>query len=197
MSALRKMVPVLLGGAVLVVAVAVISVIGVFHALRLEHRLQAVTTTAQLAQTEVEQRQLGPARAQLDALERQLSSINSSLYSSPDFRMLDILPVARQNLEAVRSSVHLALNVIGGGQQIFNAAGPLQSSTGRLDLSLSGGQVPSGPLQAVQGAVASVIKTLPASPVPPKQSFLLGRVRARETTLWAEAARRRAQLVTL
>ncbi|MDQ6839893.1 MAG: DUF4012 domain-containing protein [Actinomycetota bacterium] len=193
----RSLLPALLGLGGLVLIVAVISVIGVLHALRVEHRLQGLTKTVQVAQTEVEQRHLGAARAQLDALEGQLSSINSSLYSSPDFRLLDILPVAHQNLAAVRSSVHLALNVIGGGQQIFNAAAPLESATGRLDLSLNGGRVPSTALQAVQGAVASVVNTLPTSPVPPKQSYLLGRVRSREKTLWAEAARQRGQLVTL
>lgn len=195
---IRWLLPAFLVVGGLVVVVIAVAAIGVVHAVRVDHRLQNLTAAVPVIETEVKADQLGPARAQLATIETDLAATNSTLYSSPDFRLLDILPVARQNLEAVRSSVHLALSLVGGGQQVFNAAGPLQSpTTGQLQAPLTGGRVPTATLRAVQAAVNSLVSSLPTSVTPPRQSFLLGRVRSAETKVWSQAVRRRSELAKL
>lgn len=184
-----------LGGLLIVLFVVV--VIGAIHAVRLDHRLQNLQSTLKTAQNQLESGQLAAAGATLSADQTTLSSINSSLYTSPDFRLLDILPVGRQNLHAVRSSVHLALGVLGAGQQVIRAASPLESSQGHLKLSLRNGQVPIHDLQAIQSALASALPTLPTSVTPPHESFLLGGVRRGEQKVWNEAYKRRRQLTSV
>lgn len=194
----KWLLPTLLTVGGLVGILIVIAVVGVFHAIRVDHRLQSLNANVQVVETDIKTNQLGPARVQLATIETNLTSINSSLYNSPDFRLLDVLPVARQNLEAVRSSVHLALKLVGGSQQVFSAAGPLQSpTTGQLQAPLTGGRVPTATLGAVQASVKSLVSSLPTSPTPPPQRFLLGRVRNAETKVWSQAVRRRSELAKL
>lgn len=184
----------LLGVAGLVVLVAIVGAVAVFHAVRLEHRLQTLSTSLQVAQNEVENGQLGQARSRLDAVEANLSSINSSLYNSPDFTVMNLLPVAHQNIQAYRSAVTLALQLVGGGQQIFNAAAPLEGPTGHLDVSLKDGQAPTPEIKAVEATLPPVIASLPNSAVPPAGRFVLGPVRHAEQRVWSEAFRRRNEL---
>lgn len=186
---------VVVGG--LVVVVAVVGVIGALHAVRLDHRLQTLTADLQVAQNDAESGRLGQAQSELAAVQVNLTSVNSTLYSSPDFTVLNLVPIARQNLEAVRSAVGLGLQLVGGGQQIFNAAAPLETPAGHLDVSLKGGQIPLGAVQSVQAAVSTVASGLPTSPTPPQGTFVIKQVRTAEDRVWAEAARRRRELTSV
>ena len=148
-------------GAVIVV-LAVVAVVGVLHAVDLEHRVNRVTANLQAAVTDVGDGRIGAAQTTLATAEGDLTSINSALYNSPDFSVLDTLPVSRQNIEAVRSSVALGLQLVAGGQRVLYAASPLVGPDGHLDVSLSGGQVPLGTIHAVQQALrhASVTRLI-------------------------------------
>jgi hypothetical protein len=176
---------------VLVVALAVIAFV---HALRLEHRVQGLPSTIQTAENAAETGHLAAAQAVLQAAQNTLTSVNSTLYNSLDFDLIHVLPVARQNLDAIRQSVTLGLQMVGGGEQILHAASSLEASNGRLDIPLRGGQIPLATTQAVGAAIAQVITNLPLVAVPPRQSFLVGGVRSLESRVYAEAAKRRQQL---
>jgi hypothetical protein len=180
-----------------VAVIALLGAIGVIHAIRLERRLQNLTASLQVAQNDAESGRLAQAQSELTADQANLTSVNSSLYNSPDFTFLNLVPVARQNLQAVRSAMGLGLRLVSGGQQIINAGAALQSSTGHLDVSLKDGQVPLNAVRNVESAVASVASTLPRSTAPPSGRFVLQQVRAAEGRVWAEAARRRSELTSV
>ena len=183
--------------AVVIGLVVVVGVVSVWHALRIERRLDGLVPALTAAQTEAETGHLGAARAELASAESTLESANASLYDSPDFKALDLIPVARQSLEAVRAGVRLGLQMVVGGEQVFNAASPLESASGQLNIPLSAGHVPVSTLERISTTINAVVSTLPASPSPPAGATILGPLRSHLAKIYAEAAARRAQLVSV
>lgn len=176
-----------------VAILAVVSVIGFLHAIRLQHKLNALPAVLQSVVANAEQGHLGAAQGQLAQAQSTLTSVNSSLYNSLDFQILNLLPGARQNVMAVKSAVHLGLEMVAGGEQILESATPL-SRGGQLAVPLVQGQIPVSTVQAVQAAVGDSAGTLADVPPPPGGTFLLGRVRTAVQRLFAEAYRREAEL---
>jgi cell division protein FtsB len=181
----------------LIIILAIVGVIGALHAIRLEHRLQTLSASLLVAQNDAENGKLAQAQGELAAAQVNLTSVNSSLYDSPDFTVLNLVPIARQNLQAVRSAVGLGLQLVGGGQQILNAGAPLESPGGHLDVSIKDGQVPLSAVQDIQSAVSSVVSGLPTASAPPHGTFVLKQVRNAEDRVWAELDRRRAELTSV
>ena len=189
--------PLLYGIGGLIGLVLVVAVVSVVHALSIERRLGGLVPALTLAQSEAESGHLGAARAELASAESTLASANATLYDSPDFQLLNLLPVGRQNLEAVRAGVSMGLQMVIGGEQIFNAASPLETASGHLNIPLSAGQIPVATLQRVATAIGGVLTTLPSSPLPPTGSLVLGPVRVELGKVYAQAAARRAELVSV
>jgi hypothetical protein len=186
--------PLALGVGAVVVLLVVVSAIAVLHALRLEHRVNGVPTIVQTAEVDAENGQLAAATAQLQQAEADLTSVNSSLYNSPDFSIVHLLPVGRQNIDAIRRSVNLGLQMVGGGEQILQSAAPLESTDGHLEIPLNGGQIPLATTEAVGAALTDVITSLPASAHISSSPFVLGRVSSLEQRVYTEAYERRRQL---
>jgi hypothetical protein len=189
--------PVLVAAVVVVGIVAAAGVVGLVHGLRLERRLEALPAGLRAAQADAETGHLAAAIQQLDAAESILAAVNSSLYNSLDFKLLDVVPVARQNVAALRRTVTLGLQMVGGGQQILDAAAPLESSTGHLDVSLKGGQLPVSTVTAVDDAIDAVYPSLPASVSVDHSIFVDGRIRAAETSIERQAVARRTELASV
>jgi len=183
--------------AILIALLGIVSVIAVFHALRLERRVDTLPAVIQNAEIAAENGQLAAAQQDLTQAQNTLTSVNSSLYNSPDFSVVSLLPVARQNLDAVRSAVALGLQMIGGGEQILQSATPLESPDGHLDVSLNSGHIPLSTTEAVAAAITQVVTTLPASADPPGGSFVLGRVRSLQDRIYGQAVKRRQELLTV
>jgi Protein of unknown function (DUF4012) len=182
-----------LAAALVIVLLVLVSIVAVLHALRLQHRLEQIPGIIKQAELAAESSQLGAANADLLRAQALLTSTNSSLYNSPDFAIVDILPVARQNIEALRTSTSLALEMIGGGEQILRAASPLESPDGKLEVSLRGGTVPLSVDEAVQSAISQLVSELPTSP-PSRSHFVVGKIRSMQLRLYDEAAKRRKEL---
>lgn len=178
------------GGILLVVIVALIAVV---HGIRLEHKLRTLPTTLQLVTVDAEEGHLGAAQSELARAQNTLTGLNSSLYNSADFQLLNLLPVGRQNLRAIRSGVQLALQMVGGAEDILNAASPLEQN-GQLAVPLRGGQIPLQTVEAVQSTVDDVAGTLPDAPTPPSGSLILGQVHAAVDRVFNEASKREAEL---
>lgn len=183
--------------AIVIALVGIVSVVALLHAVRLEKRVDTLPTIIQNAETSAEDGQLLVAQQDLTQAQNTLTAVNSSLYNSPDFAVVDLLPVARQNIDAIRNSVALGLQMIGGGEQILRAAAPLESASGHLDVPLDHGQVPLASTEAVATAITSVLTTLPASADPPSQRFVLGRVHSLQERIYGQAIKRRQELQTV
>lgn len=177
----------------LAAVVAIVGLIGILHAIRLEHRLNALPATLQSAVANAQEGRIGDAQAQLAQAQSTLASANSSLYNSFDFQVLSLLPVARNNLSAIKSAIHLGLEMVGGGEQILEAASPLNHG-GQLAVPLAQGQIPLPTVKAVEVATGEVAETLAGAPPPPDDTFLVGRVRAAVNRVFAEAHRRELEL---
>lgn len=186
-----------IGAGALVVILAGVSVFAIFHAIRLQHRLDSLPAVLQQAENDAENGQLAEAGKKLEAAQVSLGSVNSDLYDSVDFEIVNLLPVARQNLAAVRSAVSLGLQMVGDGEDILRVATPLESADGKLEVPLKAGVVPLSTTEAVQSAIAEVVASLPMTRQPPHRSFLIGRVRDSEGRIYAEAAKKRQQLLSV
>jgi hypothetical protein len=187
----------LIGLGFLVVVLGVLVGVGLLHAAHLEHRVSGITAAIQAAQLDAENGRLAEAQAQLSDAEVSLTKVNSVLYDSPDFKLLAYVPVARQNIAAVRATVGLGLGLIGGAEGILQAAAPLEGSSGHLDISLRGGQVPVDTLRSVTAAVGDVVATLPTSPSADNSPLVLGRVTSLEDRMLREAVAKRAELTSV
>ncbi|HEX4863157.1 MAG TPA: DUF4012 domain-containing protein [Acidimicrobiales bacterium] len=187
---LRSVILLLVG---LVFLIAVVSAIAVLHAIRLQHKVNTLPALLDSVVANAEAGHLAVAQAQLVQAQSTLTSVNSSLYNSLDFQILNVLPVARENLTAVRSAVHLGLEMVGGGEEILQSASPLEQG-GQLAVPLNQGQLPLSVVSSVQAAVADVAGTLSGTPPPPNGTFLLGRVQKDVDRVYAEAYRREAEL---
>jgi len=185
------------GLGLLAVLLAAVSVVGVLHAVRLEKRLNGLSAELQVAQNDAEDGQLGAARQELSSVEASLSKVNSTLYTSPDFSILNLIPVAKQNLAAVRSGVRVALQLVGGGQAIFNAAAPFEGPNGHLEVALNGGEVPVDAVSSIQSVLAGVLTDLPASANVHHSRLVISQVRKAQERVYVEAAKRRAQLTSV
>lgn len=170
----------------------IIGVIAVLHALSLERRLDSLPHTIEQAEAAAEAGHISDAQADLQKAQQLLTSTNSTLYNSPDFSLISFLPVAKQNIDAIRGVTSLALQMVGGGEQVLNAAKPLVNSAGQLEVPLSHGLLPLDDVENVQSALASLVTQLPLGP-PPSNSFVLGRVRNIENKIYNEAAKKRTE----
>ena len=179
------------------VAVAVFVVAGVLavrHALHIEKQLKGLPAAIERGEKAAESGNIAGAEAELAQAQRVLTSANTALYNSPEFEIVGVLPVASQNLAALRGATTLALQMVGGGEDILRAAAPLEGPTGHLDVSLRRGQIPLAATQAVETAIENVLSGLPVVTNPPHRSFLIGQVRTAQNRIYSEEIRRRNQL---
>lgn len=193
-NGVAKALAVLFGAVIAVFTVA--AVVAIFHARSLERRLSTVPSLLRTADTDVVDGRLAAAQDQLTAAERALEDVNGSLYNSFDFSLAGVLPVARQNLRAVRNSVGLGLSMVAGGREILNAAAPLKGPTGRLDVTLTSGQLPLGTLSAIRSAMADTLNSLP-SEVPGRDPLVLGNIGSARRHLYLQAVELRRELLSV
>jgi hypothetical protein len=177
--------------------VVIVGVIAVIHLLSLEASLRSLPAVIRQAELDAENGQLGAAQSQLALAQSRLVHTNNELYNSPDFSIIDVFPIAHQNLHAIRSATMLALRMVGGGQQILHAAAPLESTDGRLEVPLHAGRIPLSVTEAVDTALNQVATDLPTSPQPPSSPFLVGRVRSAVAPIYRVAAQRRDELTSV
>lgn len=189
----RWLKPVLIAATGAIVLIVVVAVIAVLHGIRLERRLQALPSTLQAVTTNAEEGHFGAAQAELAKAQSTLTNVNSSLYNSIDFQLLNLLPIGRQNVRAVRSGVKLGLQMVGGGEEILAAASPLEQN-GQLAIPLTRGQIPLQTVISVQKAVEEVASILPNAPSSPGDGLVLGPVKTAVGKVFKEAAKRQLEL---
>ncbi len=152
---------------------------------------------ADSAAVAIQDGRLADARAALDQAQVLVVHTNNDLYSSLELQLIGWVPVARENLDSLRDSVGLAATVINGGRRILDAAIPLESPAGKLEVSLSNGTIP---LEAVSEAgreISGLSVQLPAAVPTSAPRFLLPQARELRSAVYEEAAGRRAQLDVL
>ena len=162
--------------------------------LRIANDLKHARTLIETAGPKIENGDIAGARADLQDAQKLLVSSNSSLYNHPEIDAIAWLPVIHENVDALRDTVSLALELVSGGNRILTVAQPLEDTNGRLEVPLKSGAIPLATVHALQGEVTALAQALPGSSERPSSARLVGSVRDAQTKVFNEAVRRRAQL---
>lgn len=141
--------------------------------------------------------EVADARTTLARAQSLVLAANDSLRGSVALEVLELFPVARQNLRSLEDSVALAARLVHGGGRILQEAMPLESEDGTLEVSLSDGTIPLQSLERAEHEI-EVLRTeiAPALRAQP-QRFLLDPVRRMRETLLDRATERDQQLNVL
>lgn len=183
----------------LALGVIVLAALGGLAILRLSRSgadLRDAQDLVESAATAIQDGRLADARASLGQAEVLVLRANNDLYSSLELQLISWVPVVHENLDSLRDSVGLAATVINGGRRILDAAIPLESPEGRLEVSLSDGTIPLAALSAAGQEISALSVQLPSVPTSTPR-FLLPQARELRSAVYDEAASRRRQLDVL
>jgi hypothetical protein len=186
------------GVALLVVLLGVSGIAGL-AALRVRGAIADLDDAVELideASLALEEGQIARARAALDRAYALVSDANGSLYGPAELELSAGLPIAGDNLRAVRDGVALATRLVDGGRRILRAAAPLEGEDGRLEVSLEDGTLPLTAVAATQQELRALVGQLPGE-APDLARTVVGPLVDATESLYAEAGRRRAQLGVL
>ncbi|MEY2452103.1 MAG: hypothetical protein QOD92_1677 [Acidimicrobiaceae bacterium] len=179
------------------VTLAALLVIGGVVAFRLgkiASDFRRARTLIESASTHIEQGQLGPARTELSSAQQLLTTTNGRLYGQPELELVGWVPGIKENLDSLRSSVGLALQMVNGGNTLLEITQPLENQQGRLEVSLNHGAIPLQTVRAAQVAARDLAQVLPGATEEPSGARLVGPIADLQHRIYSQAARRRSQL---
>lgn len=143
--------------------------------------------------TQVEAGSLADARAGLAEAQGLVAKANAALYQSPEIDLISWLPVARQNVDALKGSVGVAFTLVNGGRRILDASMPLADEAGDLEVPLREGAIPLDTVASVRDEVEALASALPGPEAKASERLLAGPIAELQRDVLAEAARRRDQ----
>lgn len=178
---------------------AVVALLAGYRLVDAARDLRAARTQLESAETAIAEGRVADARASLAAASSRLIGAQRSLSKGRlELDIVRALPIAGDNLVDLRESVTLATQLANGGVRILDAAKPLVGESGRLDLSLSAGQVPLGPVRAVLAEIDLLRTSLPTvDDLEEDPGLLVGPVQDLHDRITEEVLDRREQLDTL
>jgi hypothetical protein len=181
------------------VVLGILLVLGAFAGVRLAsvaHDLKKARTLLDDAGQRIENGELATARQDLGQARTLLARSNGRLYNNPALDILGVLPVAHQNLEALRDTVSLALTMADGADRILAVTKPFESQSGKLEIPLDAGVVPLATVRSAQEATSRLATSL-LGRRDPSTTFLFPAVEDAQDRVYKEAVRREAQLSTV
>lgn len=149
------------------------------------------------ASEDLKEGNLSVAASGLDRAEGRVLRANGALRGSMVLDVAAWIPGVRQNLASMKDSVGVAATVIHGGIRILDDSAPLQSTQGRLEVSLSDGSIP---LEAVTAAMQEIERLgaqLQSVTHDDEPALLLPPVRELRSAVYDEANDRHQQLTVL
>jgi hypothetical protein len=177
--------------------VGVLAVLGLFAAFRLASvakDLNHARSLLESASDHIEQGQLAAARGELSNAQTILTHSNDQLYGAVSLELLDLVPIAHQNLASLRNTVGLALRMTDGANHILAVTRPLESASGKLEVPLDNGKIPLQAVQDAQAATDQLAAVLPQPGVRPNQSLVAGPIAHAQDLLYQQAEIHRTQL---
>jgi hypothetical protein len=183
------------GGALLV---GVLGLVVGLRLARLSRDLDSARGLIDVAAVALEDGRLADARGALREAQGLLVESNDTLFGAPDLQVVSLFPVARQNVDALRDTVGVALRLTAGGLRTLEASSTLEGADGRLEIPLQEGAVP---LEVVADAQVE-LAALSSSLVLPdhfgaERTFVLGPITDAQQQVRAEVERRQPQVATL
>lgn len=173
--------------------VVVLGVLAGAQLLRVADDLRSARQLLDDAGQKIEVGQLNTARTDLVRARELLTRANSRLYGKLSLDFVGVLPVARQNLDALRNTVGVALRMADGGERILSVTQPFENSQGNLEVPMRNGSVPLTAITTLQSEAADLAAVLPRQ-MPQRSSLLFGAIASAEDRTYREAVRRARQL---
>ena len=170
----------------------VIGALAGFRLWRIANRLENARAMLDTVEASVRQGNLGQAQERLDDAQAQMLRANGDVHS-PELGLVAWLPVVTQNMDALRASVEIGLQLVNGGQDILTAARPLADANGRLQVPLSTGAIPVPVVVDVQRQANVLATTLPGRSEQRDSPFLLPTLSRLQDRVFDEAVRRKSQ----
>jgi hypothetical protein len=159
--------------------------------------LRSAKNELEAAEAMLKAGQPAAARAALSRGNQRVAHANSVVHGSPELSVLELIPVARQNLAALKTSVSVALRLAGGGRRLLDIAQPLEASNGQFEVPLRKGAVPLPVLQQLAPHLDDLRGNLPVVADRPRSSLLLPPVRELVDTVFRQSDLRKRQLGTI
>lgn len=149
------------------------------------------------AAVQIEAGRLADAQATLDEVQDRLVGANASLSNAPDLNILGLLPVVRQNIESLRGSVRVALELVAGGSRVLAGTEDLQTPEGDLEIPLRQGAIPVGAVLEAQRDLDDLGWAVIESSADLPSRLLLPPIADLQREIHAEAGRRLPQIASL
>lgn len=168
-----------------------------FRVARLAQDLRAAKVELEAAEAFLRAGQPLNARLALHRGEVRVIHANSIVHSSPELAVLSVIPVARQNLDALKDAVGIALRLASGGRRLLDRAQPLESPGGQFEVPMRSGAVPLPVLRTIAPPIDDLVSNLPVLGDAPDSSVLLAPVRSLVDAVYRQSALRKQQLTTI
>lgn len=189
----RRLRPSFAGGVVAAVVVVVVGV-AVFRLTQVARDLRHAEKLIDEAAAALTEGALADAEGSLELAQRHVLRANESLRGSAALDLIGWIPGLQQNLSSLEDSVTVAATVIHGGARILEAAGPLESSEGTLEVSLSDGSIPLAAVEEVQEEIEVLSSELRRIGGARERSFLVPAVQELQSAVDDEVVERTRQL---
>jgi hypothetical protein len=185
----------LIAGGVIAILLGIAGLWG-YRIVQVAGHLSSARRALLAAEAHVKQGNLPAAGDDLSQARAQLVPATNVLHGV-DLTAADMVPVLHQNLRALKRTVAIVLQLTEGGRQLLDAARPLQSPSGKLELPIRAGVVPLTTASAVQQQLRQLAFALPGARELPRDRLVVGRVATLQKDVYREAARRRREFSTL
>lgn len=172
--------------------------VAAFRLVGLSHDLQDARALIDRAGVALEQGRTAEARQALQRADTILIEASSTLHTAPDLQLVSLIPVARQNVQALRATVAVSLRLTVGGVALLQDAEALEGPDGRLDVPLVDGGVPLDDLLRAQQHLVEVRAALdPPSSFTDPSPLVVGPIADAQQRVADELEQRRPQVVNL
>ena len=183
-----------------VVGAAMLSLLAVLFAIRVSRiadDLREARRLLRAASSAVEDGRLADARSSIGTAQQLLVSANDALYTSVELDLIDWMPVARQNIEALRDAVGVSLVLADGGRRVLTAAAPLEADDGTLEIPMSSGRLPLDAVTATRAELAALAASLPGADQLESSRFVVGVIDELQQEIIDEVRQRRPRVDNL
>lgn len=176
----------------LAVALVLASAVAAYRMFRVSRDLTAGRNALIQVEPRLRAADLRGAKELMDTAQYRVLRARSRLHG-PDLSLINLVPVAHQNLAAVRRSVDLSLKMVDAGSSLLRIAAPLADASGTIEVPLRSGAIPLNTVTALRDQSQALAASLPTKGDRPSRLLLLPPVRHLQSIVFGEAVLRQSQ----
>jgi hypothetical protein len=176
----------------LAVVLVLASLVAAYRMFRVSRDLTAGRNALIQVEPRLRATDLRGAKQLMDTAQYRVLRAHSRLHG-PDLTLINLVPVAHQNLVAVRRSVDLSLKMVDAGSSMLRIAAPLADASGTIEVPLRSGAIPVDTVTALRDQALALAASLPNEGDRPSKLFLLPPVQHLQKIVFGEAVLRHRQ----